>query len=65
MRSIAPLTIQISRNKPIGIKYIQGNVRPVSDQLEIVNKFDYFYINLGPSLTKMCLQLKFITIDNI
>ena len=65
MRSIAPLTIQISKKKPTGIKYVQGNVRPVSDQLEIANKFDYFYINLGPSLTKMCLQLKFITIDNI
>ena len=44
--------IQISKNKPNGIKCILDNGRPVTDQLEIANKFNDFLIDIGPSLTK-------------
>ena len=43
--------IQISKNKPNGIKCILDNGR-LTDQLEITNKFNDFFINIGPSLTK-------------
>ena len=37
---------------PNGIKCILDNGRPVTDQLEIANKFNDFFINITPSLTK-------------
>ena len=44
--------IQISKNKPSGIKCILDNGRLVTIQLEIANKFNDFFININPSLTK-------------
>ena len=44
--------IQISKNKPNGIKCILDNGRPVTDQLQIAKKFKDFFINIGSSLTK-------------
>ena len=43
--------IQISKNKPNGIKCILDIGRPVTNQLEIANRFNDFFINIGPSLT--------------
>ena len=42
----------MSKNKPNGIKCIVDNRRPVLDQLEIDNKYNDFFINIDPSLTK-------------
>ena len=42
----------MSKDKPNGIKCILDNRRPVLDQLEIANKFNDFFINIDPSLTK-------------
>ena len=44
--------IQVSKKKPDGIKCTLDYERPVTDQLDIVNKFNYFFINNGPFLTK-------------
>ena len=51
METIADI-IQISKNMPNGIKCTLDNGRPVTDQLEIANKFNDFFIDIGPSLTK-------------
>ena len=50
-RTIADI-IQISKNKPKGIKCTLGYERPVTDQLVIANKFNVFFINCDPFLTK-------------
>ena len=50
--------VQIFNIKPNGIKCILDNGRPVKDQLEIANKFDDFFINIGPSLTKNMLTTR-------
>ena len=50
-KSLADI-IQTSKNKHNGIKCILDNGRRVTDQLEIANKFNDFFINIGPSLTK-------------
>ena len=44
--------IQISKNKPNGIKCTLYYERPVRDQLETANKFNDFFKNNGPFLTK-------------
>ena len=44
--------IQISRNKPNGIKCTLDYERHVTDQLEIVYKLNDFFIDNGPFLTK-------------
>ena len=50
-KTIADIS-QIYKNKPNGIKCILDYERPVTDQLEIANGFNDFFINSGPFLTK-------------
>ena len=59
-------SIQISKNKPNRIKCILDYERPVTDQLEIDNKFNYFFLWIVvPPSPKICLQLEIITIENV
>ena len=50
--------IQISNNKPNGIKCTLDHERSVTDQLEIANKLNDFFINIGPFLAKNMLTTR-------